>query len=1047
MNLRNVLPAILILFSSTAITLHGQWSTSPNDNTAVCRESGDQTAPMIVPDGQGGTIIAWQDARNGATDILAQRLDAYGIPMWEEDGLVVCGATGAQNIAGLVPDGTGGAFVVWRDWRSVNADVYAQRLDAAGAGQWGTDGFPIATTPEDQREVTATSDGTGGLLIVWSDSTGTSGFDIKAQRLSPDGIPQWGTGGIAISAATGDQTHPGVAGDGNGGAFITWEDERDAGVSLKDIYAQRVRPEGVAAWTTDGIPVCTVGEDQWFPHPVADGPAHVIIFWEDGRTAGSVDIYAQGVDSSGAALWTAGGEVVCDASGDQVELHAASDGAGGAFVVWTDLRTPATAADVYGQRLNFAGIGLWGDDGIAICAANGSQDSPALRTDGAGGMVVAWHDARSSGDEDIYAQAVDGAGSVRWTSGGRVVSSAREDQSAPAVSPDGNGGAVVVWEDTRQLSSRGRDIYVQNVNDDGTLGLPAPSWTSRYNNPAANKKEGMGFKIKTVAKLIARGLAVDRLGNSYVTGYSDGGGTKFDYLTVKYDLFGNKVWEARYNGSAGKIDKSYAIVVDDWDVFVTGESQGVDSGYDIVTIKYDSSGEQVWAARYNNPAGGKKDAGYAISPVGRDDIICVAGESDGGSGAKADIIVIGYDAETGAQLWVRTYNGPGNGIDKAYAVDLFQVPSESNKIVVTGESNGGPSSVDYATIQYALADGTQEWVARYDGPTSGKDYAYTVRYNKRTESVCVTGASSGPAKFDYATVSYDAAGIPMWVARYDNASTGKSDIAYDLAISGDGEIYVTGTSESATKFDFATVKYLEDGTQAWVNRYDGGIGKKDIARALVLGKGEDTLFVTGSSEQGAGRKWDYLTLSIDATTGATGWIGRYNGTGMKHDHAFNLAVRPGGGSLVVTGTSDGGPTKIDYATLHGPVGSPLPGPIVGLAIDDGGDEEGEEWGEDDEGELFPERFAVHQNYPNPFNPHTTISYRLPEPSQVRLTVYDILGRIVELLLEEEQEEGLQEAVWDASGIASGVYFYRLESSSIENPGEVLTGMGKMLLVR
>ena len=72
-------------------------------------------------------------------------------------------------------------------------------------------------------------------------------------------------------------------------------------------------------------------------------------------------------------------------------------------------------------------------------------------------------------------------------------------------------------------------------------------------------------------------------------------------------------------------------------------------------------------------------------------------------------------------------------------------------------------------------------------------------------------------------------------------------------------------------------------------------------------------------------------------------------------------------------------------------------------------------------------FRRAQNYPNPFNPSTTIRYELPKGSIVRLSVYDILGREVTLLVNEGKNAGVYELKFDAQRLSSGVYFYRLKA--------------------
>jgi parallel beta-helix repeat protein len=76
---------------------------------------------------------------------------------------------------------------------------------------------------------------------------------------------------------------------------------------------------------------------------------------------------------------------------------------------------------------------------------------------------------------------------------------------------------------------------------------------------------------------------------------------------------------------------------------------------------------------------------------------------------------------------------------------------------------------------------------------------------------------------------------------------------------------------------------------------------------------------------------------------------------------------------------------------------------------------------------LPERFMLLQNYPNPFNSSTTIEYGLPEPGRVRIDIYDLLGRRVEILVDKYMPAGRHQIVWDASAYSSGVYFYRIEA--------------------
>ena len=97
--------------------------------------------------------------------------------------------------------------------------------------------------------------------------------------------------------------------------------------------------------------------------------------------------------------------------------------------------------------------------------------------------------------------------------------------------------------------------------------------------------------------------------------------------------------------------------------------------------------------------------------------------------------------------------------------------------------------------------------------------------------------------------------------------------------------------------------------------------------------------------------------------------------------------------------------------------------------------------------ALPREYQLQQNYPNPFNPATEIRYGLPEKSYVVLVVYNVLGQAVEVLSEGSQEAGYHRASWNAANRASGLYFYKLEATSVADAGRTFTQVRKMALVK
>ena len=185
----------------------------------------------------------------------------------------------------------------------------------------------------------------------------------------------------------------------------------------------------------------------------------------------------------------------------------------------------------------------------------------------------------------------------------------------------------------------------------------------------------------------------------------------------------------------------------------------------------------------------------------------MTGTSQGASSHK-DYATLAYSAATGAQLWVKRYNGPANGDDD---VSSLAVSPGSTRVFVTGTSQGSGSGRDYATLAYSAATGAQLWVQRYNGPANRGDTASSVAVSPGGTRVLVTGTSwGGTSLYDYATVAYSAVtGARLWVQRY-NGPGNRDDEAFSLAVSPGGtRVFVTGFSFDgpATGYDAATVAY------------------------------------------------------------------------------------------------------------------------------------------------------------------------------------------------------------------------------------------------
>jgi hypothetical protein len=370
----------------------------------ICTAAANQLNVQGVPDGAGGVIYVWEDNRSGNTDIYAQRVNANGVGLWTASGIAVCNLATTQTAPQLCTDGAGGAIITWMDYRGGGADIFAQRLNSSGTALWTLNGVAVCAAANDQLNPQIASDGAAGAIIAWGDTrTGTA--DIYAQRVSGVGGMLWAANGVGVCTAANNQVSARIIASPGNSAIVAWYDYRSG--ATWDIYAQHLNPSGGGDWGANGVPVSVAAGDQTSPYLCTDDAGGAIIAWQDLRGGSNADVYAQRMLVNGQAAWTADGVAVCTATGDQTPYTLEPDGANGAIIGWLDLRS-GISADVYAQRVNASGTSQWAFNGTPICAALNSQTGLACDTDGAGGAIFAWDDQRNgTANDHIYAQRVD----------------------------------------------------------------------------------------------------------------------------------------------------------------------------------------------------------------------------------------------------------------------------------------------------------------------------------------------------------------------------------------------------------------------------------------------------------------------------------------------------------------------------------------------------------------------------------------------------------------------------------------------------------------
>jgi hypothetical protein len=521
----------------------------------------------------------------------------------------------------------------------------------------------------------------------------------------------------------------------------------------------------------------------------------------------------------------------------------------------------------------------------------------------------------------------------------------------------------------------------------GLLGLLSASvfaqerWVYRYNG-SANSDD--------VAHLVVLGPD----GNLYVAGASCGSGTSGDLTVVSLTGSGVERWVYRYNGPADNDDVAHSIALGpDGNLYVAGRSGGIGTGWDFMVVSLTDSGVERWVYRYNGPAD-NNDVAQSIV-VGSDGNLYAAGMSYG-TGTSGDFTVVSL-TDSGVERWVYRYDGPSNFMDWANSI----VMGLDGNLYVAGTSYGSGTDGDLTVV--SLTDsGVERWVYRYDGPANYLDQANSIAVGSDS-SLYVAGYSVGNGTdFDFTVVSLTDSGAERWVYRYDG-SLSFTDWANSIVMGLDSNLYAVGTSYgTGTSGDLTVVSLTDSGVERWVYRYDGTGHSSDGAYSVITGP-DGNLYSAGTSYE-SGISHDFAVVSL-TDSGVERWVYRYNGSANSDDVAHSIVMGLDG-NLYAAGYSTGDGTSRDFTVVSLP-------PEVGV--------------EEDLSLPSVFDFRLFQNRANPFYRSTIISYSLPQVARVTLAIYDITGRLVEMLVNEIQRPGVHQVRWNRKDNPSGVYFYSLRA--------------------
>ena len=492
---------------------------------------------------------------------------------------------------------------------------------------------------------------------------------------------------------------------------------------------------------------------------------------------------------------------------------------------------------------------------------------------------------------------------------------------------------------------------------------PTQVWVARYQRPSGSSA-------------IANQMALDKVGNCYVLGNVPLSGGIGGILLIKYNSAGDTVYIKTYNIGAGNAAVNIGVAADSvGNVYITGYVGPTFGPYSTVLIKYNPAGVQQWIKTYPNSSPGSIGLDKYSRPY-----LC------GSIGGSALVIKYNTDGDT---LWQRTFSLPGISTGASH-VKI----SEQGFVYLGGNARNNSTSATYFLSLKYDSNGVFQWQNIYTSSFFELMLAMTI---DNFGNCYLAGEGKDGVTEGGLTIKYNSSGVQQWVKAFSYGTGGRiNGIVTDV----NGNAYVTGYIANGSVLKFITIKYNTGGDSDWVKIYNGSSNENDEANAIDIDN-QSNVYITGRSIN-TGTSWDYVTIKYDQN-GVQKWLEIYNNN-VNAEDVPNKILLNSNSEVYVTGLSRGFiGGSLDYLTIkyNQPVG------IEPIASE------------------IPNNYFLYQNFPNPFNPVTKIKFSVPELSNVNITVFDILGRVVEVPVNEQLKPGNFEINIDGTNYTSGTYFYRM----------------------
>jgi len=399
------------------------------------------------------------------------------------------------------------------------------------------------------------------------------------------------------------------------------------------------------------------------------------------------------------------------------------------------------------------------------------------------------------------------------------------------------------------------------------------------------------FHTGVVGDDIGRAMYVDALGNPIIAAQSATGASTQELLTWSYQPTGIWRWEAHWNSAASTFATVNDMALDGTGApYIVGATQTAVTGTDMYLVRYGNAGGVSRDSFFDGAANGDDEAmAVCADAVGN---AYFTGTSEAADG-DMDVATVRIDA-TGVQTWAKLYNSPYDRFDGGFAIAL-----SGNALYVAGRSNRVGHGDDIILIKYNAATGARQWVRRYDDSLHRNEWVSDVIATSTSVYLCGGGKFTATKGGDALIARYSSGGAQKWVKFLSGGSSAWDERFLDLQRAPNGNIVACGyVSRRASQQDWATVAYRTGGSIRWGRFLTSNGRRPDAATALDI-DGNGKVYVTGSTKMAlTGRDvWTVCYAPAGATEWNTGWNGADSGDDMAND------IEVSTGSVWITGTT------------------------------------------------------------------------------------------------------------------------------------------------